>query len=52
MKGIKIGVIVKKKCGKNTDTEQDKEARSDRKLRVADPEAHQKFVNNMFSVFK
>lgn len=54
MKGIKIGVIVKKQCGNNGDKKErtETEKKQGCALRVADPEAHQKFVNNLFSVIK
>lgn len=54
MKGIKVGVIVKKKAKGNSDkiSRWDSENKQRYKLRAADPEAHQKFVNNLFSVLK
>ncbi len=54
MKGIKVGVIVKKQCVNTGDKTQrtESEKKQNGALRVADPEAHQKFVNNLFSVIK
>jgi hypothetical protein len=51
MKGIKVG---RKQCKKNGDTTQRSGSAQKHRneLRVADPEAHQKFVNNLFSVIK
>ncbi len=50
MKGIKVGVIVKKQYKKNKDNAQclDNEQRKHIKLRAIDPEAHQKFIKNFF----
>lgn len=54
MKGIKIGVIVKKLSGNNGDKikHSERDIKQGCELRAADPEAHQKFVNNLFSVIK
>jgi hypothetical protein len=54
MKGIKVGVIVRKQCKKNGD--ETRRTAGDQKkknpLRAVDSEAHQKFVNNLFAVIK
>lgn len=54
MKGIKIGVIVKKQGGNNGDKikHSERDVKQSCDLRAADPEAHQKFVNNLFSALK
>jgi len=54
MKGIKVGVIVRKQCRKNGDETHrpSNDQKKNHELRAADPEAHQKFVNNLFAVLK
>lgn len=47
MKGIKIGIIVKKKCGGGK-IQKDKVKEN---IYVNDPEAHKKFIDNIFSIF-
>jgi len=54
MKGIKVGVIVRKQ-GRKSGYERPRPSGDQQKnnqLRAADPEAHQKFVNNLFAVVK
>ncbi len=55
MKGIRIGVIVKKKCGNSQLESVNDKMQGDRGsegIYINDPESHNKFVQNIFSVLK
>ncbi len=54
MKESKVGVIVRKRCKNNSDNTKlsERAKKQSNQLRAADPEAHQKFVNNIFAILK